>query len=74
MQSMKLPRWTVYPALALIAALVVTAVPHAAHVPPNAGAAQRARAAFLQRKALSSKRVEISAESPQPHEPAPARD
>ena len=40
---MRLPRWTTYPALATIAALVVTAVPEPV-TRPAAGAAARARA------------------------------
>lgn len=62
---MRLPRWTVYPALALIASLVVTAVPQAGYAPQNEGAAARARAAYLARAAAaaSSERVELRAQS-----------
>lgn len=42
---MKVPRWTVYPAIATIVTLVVTAVPEGVQTPANAGAAMRARQA-----------------------------
>jgi hypothetical protein len=64
---MKLPRWTVYPALALIASLIVTAVPQAGYAPLNEGAAARAREAYLQRAAAvaGSERVELRTEREQ---------
>jgi len=40
---MKLPRWTVYPALGVLATLVVTAVPRASETPEHSGKAKRAR-------------------------------
>ncbi len=40
---MKLPRWTVYPALAVIATLIVTALPHVGEDSVHKGAAKRAR-------------------------------
>lgn len=55
---MKLPRWTVYPALAVLALFAVTAVPSRGSRPHHEGAAKRARsvaeakaAADLQREA-----------------------
>lgn len=41
---MKVPRWTVYPALGVMVTLLVTAVPHAGDTPMHEGAAKRARA------------------------------
>ena len=40
---MRLPRWTVYPALAVLILLVVTAVPHTGDEGEHTGAAARAR-------------------------------
>lgn len=52
---MKLPRWTVYPALGLLSVFLVTAVPGRG-VDPNAGAALEAR------RAVESARADRSAE------------
>lgn len=50
---MKIPRWTVYPALAVIGTLIITAVPHTADLTENGerveGSAQRARATIVER-------------------------
>ena len=40
---MRLPRWTVYPAIAVLILLVVTAVPHTGDEGEHTGAAARAR-------------------------------
>ena len=49
---MKLPRWTVYPALAVIGTLIVTALPHTAESSEGSedleGAALRARAKLVE--------------------------
>ncbi len=48
---MKLPRWTVYPALAVIGTLLITALPHTSDNPKGSedaeGAALRARGAIV---------------------------
>ena len=50
---MKLPRWTVYPALAVIGTLLFTALPHTAETPEGSddpeGAALRARAKIVEK-------------------------
>lgn len=40
---MKLPRWTVYPAIAVLMLMAVTAVPHAGESGEHEGAARRLR-------------------------------
>jgi hypothetical protein len=54
-QSMKLPRWTVYPALAVIGTLLFTALPNTAESPEGnedaEGAALRARASIIEQAA-----------------------
>ena len=62
---MRLPRWTTYPALAVIGVLVVTAVPRGNTTPQNEGAALRARAAYQERleQAARSQRVELESEA-----------
>jgi hypothetical protein len=44
---MKIPRWTVYPALAVIGTLLITAVPKIEHGQVSTGAAKRAREALI---------------------------
>ena len=46
---MKIPRWTVYPALAVIGTLIITAVPKTEKVDKAEGAAKRAREALIER-------------------------
>lgn len=53
MTIMRPPRWTVYPALAVIATLVVTAIPHTGGSSLHRGSAKRARAAFEERAILA---------------------
>ncbi len=62
---MRLPRWTTYPALAVIGILVVSAVPRGNSAPQNEGAAMRARAAYQERleEAARSQRVELESET-----------
>jgi|GEM_PF-3406549 len=59
---MRLPRWTTYPALALIGLLLATAVPQRGSSAHHEGAAQRARRAAEMRRAAAAahqERVEI---------------
>ncbi len=50
--TMKLPRWTVYPALAVIMTLIVTAVPRGGDSSGHDGEAEEARRAQAAREAL----------------------
>lgn len=47
--TMKIPRWTVYPALAVIGTLLITAVPKTEQGEKPEGAAKRAREALIER-------------------------
>lgn len=60
--AMKLPRWTVYPALATLATLAVTAVPQRGSLPHHEGAANRAREMATERAVPSSEEARLEAE------------
>ncbi len=59
---MRLPRWTVYPALAVLTLLVVTAVPHTGDEAEHEGAAARARE--LHRKLEANRRPAQAIDAP----------
>jgi len=59
---MRLPRWTVYPALAVLVLLVVTAVPHTGDESEHQGAAARAR--DLHRQLEANRRPMSGVEAP----------
>ena len=62
---MKLPRWTVYPALAVIALFAVTAVPSRGSRPHHEGAALRARSVAEAKAATDLQSEAADDESPE---------